>query len=101
VASFREHPIRRYFERGLLVTVNTDDPGMFGNSLAQEYLRLSTDFGFTAPEIATLVRNALEASWLTAPQKLELGARLERGLAAPGELPPGAGLERGWAPAGD
>lgn len=83
VSSYAEHPIRRYFERGLLVTVNTDDPGMFGNSLAQEYLRLITDFGFTAPEIARLVSNALEASWLTAPKKLELAARLKRGLAAP------------------
>jgi len=83
VASFREHPIRRYFERGLLVTVNTDDPGMFGNSLAQEYLRLITDFGFSAEEIASLVRNALEASWLTPPRRLELGARLERGLRLP------------------
>ena len=56
---------------------------MFGNSLAQEYSRLITDFGFTASEIASLVRNALEASWLTAPRKLELGARLERGLRLP------------------
>ena len=83
VASFQEHPIRRYFDRGLLVTVNTDDPGMFGNSLAQEYLRLITDFGFTTEEIASLVRNALEASWLTPPRQLALRARLERGLRVP------------------
>jgi adenosine deaminase len=86
VASFREHPIRRYFERGLLVTVNTDDPGMFGNSLAQEYLRLITDLGFSVEEIASLVRNALEASWLTPSRRLELSARLEAGLRVPEAL---------------
>ena len=37
VGSLREHPIRRYFEAGMIVTVNTDDPKMFQTSLADEY----------------------------------------------------------------
>ena len=87
IASLGDHPIRRYFDRGLLVTVNTDDPGMFGNSLAQEYLRLIDDWGFTTDEIVSLVRNALEASWLTPSRRLELSARLERGLRVPAPGP--------------
>ena len=40
VTSIDKHPMRRYFERGILITVNTDDPKMFGNTLAEEYTLL-------------------------------------------------------------
>ena len=35
VSSITEHPVRRYFERVIVVTINSDDPKMFGNSLAE------------------------------------------------------------------
>ena len=47
IPSLAEHPVRRYWDIGLLITINTDDPGMFHNRLADEYLRLSKTFGFT------------------------------------------------------
>lgn len=37
VESIDKHPVRDYFDRGLMVTINTDDPVMFGNSMAQEF----------------------------------------------------------------
>jgi len=37
-ASFAEHPLRRYFDAGLLVTLNSDDPAFFGSDLVNEYL---------------------------------------------------------------
>ena len=58
-----DHPIRRFFERGILVTVNTDDPKMFGTSLAQEYEILVNSVGFLPNEITLLVENAVRASW--------------------------------------
>ncbi len=72
VQRLEDHPVRRYFDRGLLVTVNTDDPGMFGNSLAGEYRLLQERLGFSRQEIRRLVLNALEASWLAAPDKERL-----------------------------
>ncbi|MBN1504742.1 MAG: adenosine deaminase [Candidatus Eisenbacteria bacterium] len=71
VGKIEDHPVRRYFDRGLLVTVNTDDPGMFGNSLAGEYRLLEERLGFSHEEIRRLTLNALEASWLP-------GADIER-----------------------
>lgn len=72
VPSLEAHPIRRYFERGLLVTVSTDDPLLFGNPLAEEYLRLHRQLGFTRAEIETLVRNSFHAAWLPEDRKSAL-----------------------------
>lgn len=64
VASLREHPIRRFFERGILVTVNTDDPKMFGNNLAGEYRALQRELGFQDAEIRRLIENSERAAWV-------------------------------------
>jgi adenosine deaminase len=77
VKSIDEHPVRRYFERGLLVTVNTDDPKMFGNSLAKEYQLLVERLGFSQDEIRKLIMNAIQASWLPDEQKADLAASFE------------------------
>ena len=46
VPSIDAHPVQRYFERGLLVTINIDDLRMFGNSLAQEFQALVDVHGY-------------------------------------------------------
>ena len=72
VPSLAEHPIRRFFDAGLLVTANSDDPAMFQTSLANEYRQLEAVLGFTRAEICQLVDNAIEASWLPAERKAEM-----------------------------
>lgn len=69
VGRIEDHPIRRYFDRGLLVTVNTDDPKMFGNSMADEIQLLEKVFGFSPDEIRTVVANAVNASWMEGEKK--------------------------------
>ena len=63
IPSLAEHPVRRYWDMGLLITINTDDPGMFHNRLADEYFHLGRTFGFTPDEIRTLVLNAIRSAW--------------------------------------
>ena len=77
VPSIDAHPVRRYFERGLLVTINTDDPAMFGNSLAHEFQALVEVHGFTRDEIRTLILNAVMASWLPADRRRQLAEDLQ------------------------
>jgi len=74
--SLEGHPIRRLFDRGALVTVNTDDPTMFGTSLAVEYRALERSHGFTHDDIRTLILNAVEASWLPSEGRRQLRAEL-------------------------
>ena len=63
IPSLTEHPVRRYWDMGLLITINTDDPGMFHNRLADEYFHLGRTFDFTPDEIRTLVLNAIRSAW--------------------------------------
>ena len=72
--SLAAHPIRGLFDAGVRVTVNTDDPAMFGTSLALEYALLIERLGFTPAEIRALVLTAVDVAWLPARQRAELAA---------------------------
>jgi adenosine deaminase len=69
VKSIDIHPVKKFFDAGLLVTINTDDPAMFGNSLAEEYQTLEKRLGFSCDDIRTLILNGIEASWLPDDRK--------------------------------
>jgi aminodeoxyfutalosine deaminase len=75
--SFAAHPLRRYFDRGLLVTVNSDDPAFFGSDLANEFLLAHTHHGFTREELRQLAVNSIESSFLPETEKKEWLARIE------------------------
>jgi adenosine deaminase len=77
VPSLREHPIRDYLRQGLLVTVSTDDPKMFDNSLALEYELLERELSMTRDEIRTLILNGVRASWLSQTHKTELSVLMQ------------------------
>jgi adenosine deaminase/aminodeoxyfutalosine deaminase len=62
--TFALHPLRRYFDEGLLVTINSDDPAFFGSDLANEYLLAHTEQGFTRDELRRLAANSIRASFL-------------------------------------
>jgi adenosine deaminase len=85
VNRIEDHPIRRYFDRGLLVTVSTDDPKMFGNSLAGEYQVLEDVFGFTPEEIRHVAENSVKASWMDDDRKRRMLAAMLPGGAGGGE----------------
>jgi len=70
-AGIREHPVRQYFDHGLMLTLNTDDPAMFGTSLTREYEFAQEEFAFTDEHLRELARNSFEASFLPAEKKLQ------------------------------
>ncbi len=69
--SFREHPLRKYFDAGLLVTLNSDDPAFFDSDLASEYLLAHTEQGFTKDELRQLAANSIRASFLPEAEKVD------------------------------
>ena len=75
--SFAGHPLRRYFDDGLLVTLNSDDPAFFGSDLASEFLLAHTEQGFSADELRQLARNSIRASFLPAETKTAWLASIE------------------------
>lgn len=75
--SFAGHPLRRYFDMGLLVTLNSDDPAFFGSDLAHEYLLAHTQQGFSQDELRRLAANSFHASFLPEMEKSGWLARIE------------------------
>lgn len=72
-----DHPLRRYFDAGLMVTLNSDDPALFGADLEDEYRLAHDRFSFTAEHLRELASNSIEASFLPAERKVEILRRLE------------------------
>jgi adenosine deaminase/aminodeoxyfutalosine deaminase len=70
--SAAEHPTKNYFDQGVMITLNTDDPALFGTTLSREYQLAQDTFGFTDEHLRELARNSFEASFLPADKKLEL-----------------------------
>jgi aminodeoxyfutalosine deaminase len=67
-----DHPTKNYFDQGIMITLNTDDPALFGTTLSREYQLAQETFGFSDEHLRELARNSFEASFLPAEKKLEL-----------------------------
>ena len=61
---YASHPLRQLWDAGVMVTVNSDDPPMFGTDLNHEYQALIEQFGFQANDLEKISLNAVEASLL-------------------------------------
>ena len=71
-ASFEEHPVREYFDNGLMVTLNSDDPPMFGTDLLGEYWLAHQQFELTLEQLREIASNSIEASFLPPERKIAL-----------------------------
>jgi adenosine deaminase len=80
--SFAEHPLPRLLDAGLYVTLNSDDPPMFGTTLTDEYLKAAHAFGFDTADIQALVLRAATATLLSPGEKAKLIERVGQGFQA-------------------
>lgn len=71
------HPVRHYFDSGLMVTLNSDDPAMFESDLEQEYVVAEREFGFTPEHLRELAANSVEASFLPPERKVAILHQIE------------------------
>jgi adenosine deaminase len=75
VADYASHPARTFLERGMLVTLNTDDPGISGIDLRYEYEVAAPAAGLNRDQIRQAQRNALTVAFLPEDEKRALAAR--------------------------
>ncbi len=92
VSGWDAYPIREYFDSGILITINTDNPSVSGTDITKEYEVVADRFGFSLEEIAQLIMNGVEAAFLGEEEKLalkrEFGERLqELGIDPAGKTP--------------
>ncbi len=78
VSSVNQHPVREFYDRGLMVTVNSDDPTLFNTSLNNEYIQLNHHLNFSLQEIHQLTQNALHAAFIPLEEKKEMQREFER-----------------------
>jgi adenosine deaminase/aminodeoxyfutalosine deaminase len=72
LARLEDHPLPRFLEAGVVVTLNSDDPAMFGTDLVNEYSLAAKTFGLTAAQILHVAQNATRAAFLSEQEKLDL-----------------------------
>ena len=70
--SIADHPVHHYFDAGLMITLNSDDPSLFGSDLMGEFHLAESDFHFTQEQLRELAANAVEASFLGPERKVAL-----------------------------
>lgn len=64
VKDLKDHPIAKMMDRGLLVTVNSDDPAYFGGYMNENYIGITEALDLTKEQITELAKNGFKASWL-------------------------------------
>ncbi|HEY2364644.1 MAG TPA: adenosine deaminase [Candidatus Angelobacter sp.] len=73
----QEHPVKKFFDEGLMITLNSDDPAMFQTSLNKEFEIAQQEFGFSEEHLRELARNSIEASFLPVEKKLRFMQQID------------------------
>lgn len=76
VTSLVDHPIYDFYKRGMLVSVNTDDPKMFNTSMVNEYVSLMETFDLELCDIYSLSQNSIKSAWCSDDIKTVLSEEL-------------------------
>ena len=77
ISEMKRHPLREMMARGLVVTVNSDDPAYFGGYVNANYRAVQDALGMNEEELYVLARNSFEASFLSKTDKKALIAELD------------------------
>ena len=77
IAEASDHPLPAILREGVRVTLNSDDPGLFGTSLEREFRLAARTFDFSREQLAGFVENAIAAAFLAEREKSELRMGLE------------------------
>ncbi len=77
VAHWDEHPVASLIDAGVVVTINTDDPSMFGTTLAGEFAALCERFSLGDDTVKRLSHAAVESSWADAATRTRLTDEIE------------------------
>jgi aminodeoxyfutalosine deaminase len=73
----QDHPVKKFFDEGLMVTLSTDDPAMFQTSLNKEFEIAQQEFSFSEDHLRELARNSIEASFLPVEKKLRFMQQID------------------------
>ena len=84
VPSLEQHPLKRMLDAGLKATVNSDDPAYFGGYLVDNFVAVAEALGLARPDLATLVRNSIDGSFMAETAKRAYLARIGQAMGGAG-----------------
>ncbi|MHB0979224.1 MAG: adenosine deaminase [Thermoleophilia bacterium] len=94
VRDMASHPLRTMLDRGMIATVNSDDPAYFGGYLSDNFIAAQEGLGLDRAELLVLAANAIEAAFVGEARRVELRVELDAFAATafpgPGDLRAGA-----------
>jgi adenosine deaminase len=78
VLSYSSHPLRTFWQHQIPLSLNSDDPGLFGSGLTQEYLKATEHSGLRLSDLHRVVQHSLDAAFLPPVRKRQLNAEINR-----------------------
>lgn len=82
IPEFRAYPLQTFFEAGVTMTLNSDDPALFGTSIGQEFSMAAGAFSLSRAQVAGLCENAVRAAFLPDDEKDSLLGQIKQAVAA-------------------
>jgi|SRR5687767_13508059 len=82
VRSYESHPLREYFDRGMNLTLNTDNRLMSGTTLSDEYVYAAKHLDFTLEELCTIAINGFESAFMPWAERVKLVEEMSREMRA-------------------
>ena len=93
IAKIEDHPLRRFLEAGVAVTLNSDDPAMFATTVEREMILAAQTFGLSGAEMVGLAGNAIRGAFLPESERAglcrELMQAADQAQVAPPKAPAG------------
>ena len=74
---YKDYPFRKLIDKGLKVTLNTDDPPYFSTSISREYRRIAEAHKCTVDEMLDITRNALNAAFIDVETRKRLMKKVD------------------------
>ena len=80
MATYEDYPVRKLFDKGVKITINTDNMTVSNTSIYDEYKFLKQNFGFTNKDIIKTINNAIDVAFISEKEKEELRQLLKKKL---------------------
>lgn len=80
VSDMTQHPLKTMLEKGMMATVNSDDPAYFGGYVNENYLAVARALNFSKKELGQLAKNSFNASFLPEKEKAAMSRKIDEYL---------------------
>ncbi len=80
VRDIGEYPLRKFLDRNIIATINSDDPAYFGGYINENYKAIQKSLNLSIDNIMFLAKNSIMASFITEEKKREYINEIDKGV---------------------